>query len=165
MIRFAQMKDLKDIISIYNQAVPYKNATADLKLITPKEGAERFNVTRAQSYPFYVKEIDGKAVGWCSLSPYRNGRMALINTAEIVYYVDYAYHRQGIASSLIRHSLDDCRRINKRIVFAILLERNTISLKLLQKFGFEKWGYLPEVAEFDGELCGHIYMGKKIPRS
>lgn len=162
MIRFAEMKDLKSIVAIYNQAVPHKNATADLHPITPKQGIERFNEHNPKSYPFYVREMDGKVVGWCSLSPYRYGRLALKNTAEIVYYVDFSYHRKGVASSLVQYALDDCARINKRVLFAILLEINTISIKLLEKFGFERWGFLPEVADFDGELCGHVYMGKKI---
>ncbi|MFC1883180.1 GNAT family N-acetyltransferase [Thermodesulfobacteriota bacterium] len=161
MIRFAELKDLKSIVDIYNQSVPYRNATADLQPITPKQGVERFDLGNKHTFPIYVKEMDGRVVGWCSLFPYRDGRLALMNTAEIAYYVDYSYHRQGIASSLVKHALSDCTRINKRVLFAILLEKNKRSVKLLEKFGFERWGYLPEVAEFDGELCGHIYMGKR----
>lgn len=34
------------------------------------------------------------------------------------------------------------------------------SRRLLEKFGFERWGVLPEVDEFDGRLCGQWYYGR-----
>ena len=162
MIRFAKTDDLESIVAIYNQAVVHKNATADLQPVEVQQRIRWFNEHSPESYPVYVKEIDGKVAGWCSLSPYRHGRLALEKTVEIVCYIDYTHHSRGIGSELIQHALHDCIRLKKRIVFAILLEKNIRSIKLLEKFGFERWGYLPEVAEFDSKLCGHIYMGKKI---
>ena len=162
MIRFAKVDDLERIVAIYNQAVPYKNATADVYPIQTKQRITWFNEHSPESYPIHVKEIDDKVAGWCALSPYRDGRLALKKTVEIVCYVDYEHHGQGIGSCLIQHALTECTRLEKRIVFAILLEKNIRSIKLLEKFGFQRWGYLPEVAEFDGKLCGHVYMGKKI---
>jgi len=162
MIRFAKTDDLERIVAIYNQAVDQKNATADLQHVTVQQRIAWFNEHSPDSYPIYVKEIDDELAGWCSLSPYRPGRLALERTVEIAYYIDYTHHRQGIGSDLIQHALHDCLRIKKRIVFAILLEKNIKSITLLEKFGFERWGYLPEVAEFDGKPCGHMYMGKKI---
>jgi phosphinothricin acetyltransferase len=60
------------------------------------------------------------------------------------------------------HALEDVPRIGKKVYLAILLAWNTGSLRLLEKFGFERWGYLPEVAEFDGKLCGQYYYGRKV---
>ena len=162
MIRFAKFDDLEGIVAIYNQAVPHKNATADLQPVQTKQRITWFNEHSPESYPIYVKEINDTVVGWCSLSPYRGGRLALKKTVEIVCYIDYEYHKQGIGSGVIQYALNDCTRLKKRIVFAILLEKNIKSITLLEKFGFERWGYLPDVAEFDDELCGHVYLGKKI---
>jgi phosphinothricin acetyltransferase len=86
----------------------------------------------------------------------------LEGTAEVSYYVDYAHHGKGIGSMLMEHAIFDCQRIKKRILFAILLEVNVPSIRLLQKFGFEKWGFMPDVAEFSHGLCGHLYYGKKV---
>ena len=47
-------------------------------------------------------------------------------------------------------------------LFAILLERNIASIKLLEKMGFEKWAFLPKVANFNGIECGQFYYGKRI---
>ena len=51
---------------------------------------------------------------------------------------------------------------NKAELFAIVLEKNTPSINLLKKAGFELWGTLPEVALVEGELIGHVYYGRKV---
>jgi Sortase and related acyltransferases len=106
--------------------------------------------------------VEGQVAGWCSLSAYRPGRAALRFTAEISYYIGLAYHRQGIATALIEHALAACPALRIRHLFAIVLEGNQASLKLLEKMGFEQWGYLPRVADFDGREVGHLYYGRHV---
>jgi phosphinothricin acetyltransferase len=43
-----------------------------------------------------------------------------------------------------------------------VLEGNQASLNLLEKMGFEQWGYLPRVADFDGREVGHLYYGRHM---
>jgi phosphinothricin acetyltransferase len=109
-----------------------------------------------------VADVEGQVVGWCSLSAYRPGRAALRFTAEISYYIDPAYHRRGIGTALIQHALAACPALEIRHLFAIVLEGNAASLKLLEKMGFEQWGYLPRVADFDGKEVGHFYCGRHV---
>jgi phosphinothricin acetyltransferase len=96
------------------------------------------------------------------LSAYRPGRAAFRFTAETSYYIGLAYHRQGIGTALIGHTLAACPVLPIRHLFAIVLENNEASLKLLRKMGFEQWGYLPRVADFDGKEVGHLYYGRHI---
>jgi phosphinothricin acetyltransferase len=96
------------------------------------------------------------------LSAYRAGRAALRFTAEISYYIARAYHRQGIGTALIEHALAACPGVQIKHVFAIVLENNAASIRLLEKLGFEKWGYLPRVADFDGKEVGHLYYGRHV---
>jgi phosphinothricin acetyltransferase len=96
------------------------------------------------------------------LSAYRAGRSAFRFTAEISYYIAPAYHRQGIATALIGHALAACTALQIRHLFAIVLESNEASRRLLEKMGFEKWGYLPRVADFDGKEVGHLYYGRHL---
>jgi L-amino acid N-acyltransferase YncA len=161
-IRFAQRDDLPRMVEIYNQAVARENATADTEPTSVEARTEWFNQHCRDRFPIYVCEADRNVTGWLSLSQYRNGRRALEATAEVSYYVDYAQHGKGIASALLEHALSDCRRIKKRILFAIILDVNVPSIKLLQKFGFEQWGFMPDVAEFSTGLCGHLYYGKRM---
>ncbi len=93
---------------------------------------------------------------------YRPGRLALRYTAEISYYVHDSHRRQGVASALLSHALDRCGELGIKSLFALLLEVNTASVALLEKFGFERWGLMPGVAEVDGEECGHLIYGRRV---
>jgi L-amino acid N-acyltransferase YncA len=158
-IRSATLSDLPRIVEIYNQAIAARNATADTLSFTVEDRLDWFHIHLQDEYPIYVYETVGQVLGWLSVSPYR-GRPALERTAEVSYYVDYAVHRRGIGSAMLQHALSDAPRISKHVYIAILLEWNTSSIHLLEKFGFKRWGYMPEVAEFNGRLCGQYYYGK-----
>lgn len=162
MIRFATVDDLERIVEIYNQAVAHSFATADTEPIELTERVAWFTDHDQFNFPIYVIEQDGPVVGWCSLNPYRGRRAALLGTAEIAYYLDYDYHGQGIGSALVKHVLDDCPRLGKHSLFAILLEPNVGSVALLQKFGFEQWGRLPNVARIDGKPYSQLILGKSV---
>jgi len=161
-IRLALYEDLPRLTEIYNQAIAARNATADTVPFAAEQRLDWFNLHTPNAYPIYVYTgLDGLVQGWLSVSPYR-GRPALERTAEISYYVDYSQHGRGIGSALLAHAIREAPRLGRRIYIAILLEWNMPSRRLLEKFGFERWGYLPEVAEFDGRLCGQWYYGRRV---
>jgi L-amino acid N-acyltransferase YncA len=161
-IRLAQIDDLPAIVDIYNQSIPSKRATGDTQPLRVENRTTWFREHRPDEHPIFVAEVDGGVAGWCSLSPYRPGRAALRFTAEISYYIDPAYHRQGIGTALVEHALVACPALQIKHLFAIVLEGNEASLKLLEKMGFEQWGYLPRVADFDGKEVGHLYYGRHV---
>lgn len=161
-IRIARIEDLPAIVAIYNQSIPGNRSTADLTPVRPEERRGWFAEHTPEKYPIHVAEIDNVIAGWCSISAYRPGRMALRFTAEISYYIDSAFHRQGVATELVGHAIATCRQLQIKNLFAVVLERNESSARLLEKTGFERWGCLPRVADFDGEECGHIYYGMRV---
>jgi L-amino acid N-acyltransferase YncA len=162
MIRLAAPDDLRRIVAIYNEAVAHRFATADLQPITVDERVAWFREHDAATFPIYVLEKDGSVRGWCSLSAYRHGRAALLGTAELSYYVSDDFQGQGIGSALVRHALAEAPALGKRVLFAIVLERNEPSVRLLEKCGFALWGRLPDVALIGGELVSHRYYGRKV---
>jgi len=83
-------------------------------------------------------------------------------TAEISFYIEDTFQRQGIGSALIRFALEACPSLSIKNVIAVLLDRNEASRKLLEKLGFQQWGYLPRVADFDGQECGEFYYGRRV---
>lgn len=161
-IRLAQTHDLPAIVDIYNQSIPSKQSTGDTQPLSVEDRRTWFEEHRPEIHPIFVADVDGQVAGWCSLSSYRPGRAALRFTAEISYYISYAYHRQGIATALVEHALVACPALQIRHVFAIVLEGNQASINLLKKMGFEQWGYLPRVADFDGKEVGHLYYGRHM---
>ena len=158
----ATVSDLARIVEIYNQAITSGFATADTEVATLESRAPWFESHRNGTYPIYV-ETDGAVIrGWCSLSPYRPGRNALRFTAEISYYVDKHYHHLGIATRLIQHAIAECGRLRFKTLFAIVLDKNEASIELLKKLEFQIWGHMPKVADFDGQECVHVYLGKRV---
>ncbi|HLO32660.1 MAG TPA: GNAT family N-acetyltransferase [Anaerolineales bacterium] len=162
IIRFARINDLPTIVDIYNQAIPSKRSTGDTQPVRVEDRMTWFKEHQPDAHPIFVADVEGQVVGWCSLSAYRPGRAAFRFTAEISYYMALAYHRQGIGAALIKHALASCPALQIRHLFAIVLEGNQASLKLLEKMGFEQWGYLPRVADFDGKEVGHLYYGRHL---
>ncbi len=162
MIRIASANDLPAIVSIYNEAVEQRFATADLRPVTVDQRRAWFDDHEPSAYPIHVFDEDRAVIGWCSFSSYRSGRDAVLGTAEISYYVGRDSQGQGVGSALVKHAIQEAPRLGKRVLFGILLERNHASIRLMEKCGFELWGRLPDVAMIDGELVGHLYYGRKV---
>ena len=161
-MRFAKNEDLPSIVYIYNQAIRSKSATGDLTEFSVAERINWFNKFDKDKYPLYVVETEDKVIGYCSISPYREGRKAMESVAEISYYLDYSYHNRGIGFKLMEYVIEDCKRTGKENLLAILLDINKSSIALLEKFSFEKWGYLPDIINIDGKKCSHLIYGVKI---
>jgi len=160
-IRLAAPGDLPRMVEIYNQAILAGNATADTVPLRLEQRHEWFRQHTKDTYPIYCATSYGGVIGYLSVSPYRE-RPALMRSAEISYYIDYSCHGQGFGSALLVHAIEDASRIHKKIYLAIVLEGNDGSQRLLEKHGFERWGYLPEVAEFGGRTVGHLYYGRRV---
>jgi len=161
-IRIAEEHDLSQIVEIYNQAVAQKGATADLSPVSAESRIGWFADHKPDVYPIWVAEQSECVLGWCSMSAYRPGRMALRRTAEISYYVHEDHRRKGVASALIQHAIEQCPALKIRNLFSLLLDINEPSVRILEKFGFVKWGHMPDVAELDRKTCGHLIYGRKV---
>lgn len=161
-IRIARFEDLESIIEIYNQAINGRFETADIDEVKLSDKLEWFLSHQPDTYPIFVYEKKRQVLGWISLSPYRKGRMALRHTIEISYYVHRDFKRQGIGSKLVEYSLLQSKKMGYKTLFAIILDKNEASINLLHKFGFTDWGHMPNIADFDGEECGHVYLGYKL---
>jgi len=161
-VRKATEEDLPAIVEIYNQAIALGSVTADISPVTVESRKLWLQEHRADHYPVFVAVNLNAVVGWCSLSAYRPGRMALRHTAEISYYVDRDAQGAGVGSFLISYAIERCPILGIKTLFAIILDINTESAQILEKFGFSKWGHLPNVANFNGRECGHLYYGLRV---
>jgi L-amino acid N-acyltransferase YncA len=161
-IRLARNGDLEAINRIYNQAVVRRFCTAHLQPVDMQYREQWFTRHHPEKYPVFVSERDGAITGWMSISPYREGRQALSHVGELSYYVDRDFQRQGVGSSLLGHAIAEAPRLGISVLIAILLDRNPASIKLLEKFGFTRWGSMPGIAVIGGETADHLYYGLKL---
>ncbi len=164
-IRIAELKDLEAMVEIYNQSITAGQKTADTTPVTIDDRQRWFKSHTPEKYPIIVAEVKKMVVGYLTISAYRSGRNALRHTAEVSFFIDFEHHRQGIASNLLQRAIDMCPALKIKTLFGILLDSNQESVKIFEKFGFEKWGHLPRVAEFDGVEVGHFYFGLRIDKN
>jgi L-amino acid N-acyltransferase YncA len=163
IIRIASEDDLPAIVDIYNQAIALRSVTADLTPVSVESRKIWLREHTPVKYPVFVAENKSVVTGWCSLSPYRPGRLALRHTAEISFFIHEDFRKKGVGTSLVAHTIRHCPHLEIKTIFAIVLDINTASVGFLNKFGFEQWGHMPNVADFDGRECGHLYYGLRVP--
>lgn len=161
-IRVAQLQDLHSIVEIYNQAILDGQKTADTEPVTFKCREKWFEDHNSDKYPILIAERNNKILGYLTISAYRPGRVALKHTAEVSYYIHFSYHRQKVATNLLKEVIELSPSLEIKTLFAILLDTNQGSINLLEKFGFKKWGHMPKVALFGKIEVGHFYYGLRV---
>lgn len=92
----------------------------------------------------YVAERGGQVIGTYYLRPNGEGRAA--HVCNCGYITDPEARGQGIASSMLAHSLDEARIAGYRAMqFNFVIATNTGAIALWAKWGFETVGRLPDV--------------------
>ena len=160
MIRIARLADLPAIVAIFNEALAAGLAIADATPVSVESRQKWFISHEPTRHPIYIWKESGEVRAWCSLCPYREGRRPVRFTAEISCFVRADSRQKGIATNLIAHCVNAGASLRLKTLVAVVLDRNLPGCNLLEKLGFERWGLLPRVAEFDGVECGHVYYGR-----
>ena len=145
IIRKAEQRDLPELLDLYNYEAVNSVANLDLNPRTIEEWQVWFDHHNVENHPLYVAEIDGSAVGYCSLSSYRD-KEAFRSTVELSIYVSHNFRKRGIAAKLMAFILDEARRDERtHTVVSVITTTNEPSCKLHEKFGFENCGVIKEV--------------------
>ncbi len=160
-MRHAKEIDLPAIVEIYNASIPSRRATADLHPVRVESKMEWFHEHSPDRYPLLVHEIAEKVVAWVSVQSFY-GRPAYKHTAEISIYVHPEHQGEGIGRKLMEEGISAARAVGIKSLVAYVFSHNAASLALLNRFGFEEWGVLPDVAEMDEQQYSVTIMGKRI---
>lgn len=161
LLRHASAADLSAIVDIYNSTVTSRNITADTEPVSVDSRYDWFHSHTPEAYPIWVAENNYHVVGWLSFQPFY-GRPAYRSTAEVSIYVSPFCRRQGIGQKLMQEAIAQCPGLQLSTLLGFVFAQNQPSLALLKRFGFEEWGYLPTVAEFDVGTCDLAIMGRKV---
>jgi phosphinothricin acetyltransferase len=163
-IRDAVETDLPAIVEIYNAAVPGRMATADTQPVSIESRLSWFHQHAPTSRPLWVLELSETLAGWLSFQSFY-GRPAYYATAEVSIYVSPTYHRAGIGRQLVEQAIQHSPVLGLTTLLGFIFAHNQPSLRLFEKFGFERWGHLPQVAELDGIERDLIVVGLRIDRT
>jgi phosphinothricin acetyltransferase len=160
LIRPAIADDLPAIVAIYNSTIP-GYVTADTQPVTVESRWDWFQGYSVDRRPLWVLEIEGTVAGWLGLRSFY-GRPAYDITVELSLYVAKDFRRQGIGRSLLAYAIAAAPALGLTTLLGLVFAKNTPSLQLLKAFGFEQWGYLPQVARLATEDADLVILGKKV---
>jgi L-amino acid N-acyltransferase YncA len=161
IIRQALIRDLRAITDIYNEAILKTVATFDTE---PKGAAEqeRWFSEHGPGNPIIVAELEGRVIGWASLSKWSD-RCAYARTAEVSLYVLESHQGKGIGRRLLEKILQKGHDAGLHTVIARIAEGNAVSIHLHESFGFRHVGIMKEVGEKFGRLLD-VYLMQLIYR-
>lgn len=162
--RLAGSGDIPAITRILNQSISVGGQNAFTESVDEEDRHRWLDRHPADRWPVFMIESAGQVSGWCSFSPYRPERKSLSGLIEISYYLDRAFHGQGIGGATIDFMIAEAERRSYRHLFAVTMDTNTASIRLLEKKGFDCWARLPEVAILHGQICGQVYYGRRVSK-
>jgi L-amino acid N-acyltransferase YncA/cephalosporin hydroxylase len=162
IIRDAVEADLPVIVQIYNATVPTRMVTAELEPTTVEARLPWFREHSSEHYPFWVAESEGRVIGWLDFKKFLP-RCAYRGTAEISVYVDQEFRRRGVGQRLLEHAIACAPSLGITALVGLIFGHNESSLRLFQRLGFERWGFLPAVAQLDGVERDLVVMGQHCP--
>ncbi|MGA7275066.1 MAG: N-acetyltransferase family protein, partial [Candidatus Udaeobacter sp.] len=162
IIRDAIEVDLPAIIQIYNATVPTRMVTAEPEPTTVEARLPWFREHSPEQYPFWVAESDGRVIGWLDFKRFLP-RSAYRGTAEISVYVDENFRGRGVGQRLLQHAITRAPSLGITALVGLIFGHNERSVKLFESLGFERWAFLPCVAELDGVQRDLVMLGQHCP--
>jgi L-amino acid N-acyltransferase YncA len=162
IIRDAVEADLPAIIEIYNATVPTRMVTAELDPTTAEARLPWFREHSPEQHPFWVAESNGQVIGWLDFKRFLP-RSAYRGTAEISVYVDEKFRRRGVGHRLLEQAIARAPSLGITALVGLIFGHNEPSLKLFEYLGFERWGFLPNVARLDGVKRDLVVVGRHCP--
>jgi len=108
-----------------------------------------------------IAKQKGKILAWGSLSDY-HPREGYRITAKISVYVAPEARGKGLGGRLVNFILENAPKFGVKNIVALIFSSNAASLNLFAKFGFARWGELPEVCDMGGKIESLTILGKKL---
>jgi L-amino acid N-acyltransferase YncA len=155
-IRPAGPADLGAINAIYNYYVAHSTCVWETQ---PCSEAERntWYQEHGQSMPVLIAERHGRVVGWGALGSFRAAYTAA-GMLEDSIYVHHDFHRQGIGSRLLQALIDAARAEGLRSLLANISADQTPSIRLHERFGFQKVAHLRDVGQKFNQRFDAVYL-------
>jgi phosphinothricin acetyltransferase len=160
-LRDATVADLPRIAEIYNESIGGRLATGDLVPVSVESRVDWFENHDPHTHPIWVAQINGEIAGWLSFQPFY-GRAAYRKTVEISIYICPQHQRQGVGHFFLQNAIAFSPELQLSTLLGFIFAHNQPSLGLFQKNGFERWGYLPKIAELDDVERDLVILGRRV---
>ncbi len=162
IVRAAEAADGAAMLAIFNHAVA--NTTAVFQS-TPRTAAEQerwFAQARELDMPVLVAALaDGRVVGFAACSPFRKWPGYRYSVESSVYVAPEA-QRRGVGAALLSTLIAEVRAKGVHAIIAGVDAHNVASLRLHERLGFVRVGYLREVGHKFGRWLDLIFLERIV---
>ena len=142
-IRPVIFNDASQIAEIYNYYILNSHSTFETEEIAADDMQNRIGYLN-KNYPFLVAEENERVLGYAYATQFKL-RDAYKHSAEVSVYVKNGEHGRGFGKRLYKNLFDELFRKDFHALIAGIALPNEASIRLHEKFGFEKVAHFREV--------------------
>jgi phosphinothricin acetyltransferase len=157
LLRDAGASDLDAINAIYNYYVLHSTCTYQLEPETPADRQAWFDSHVRDKYPVIVAELDGRVVGWGSLSKF-HARAGYAPSVEASVYIAHDFHRRGLGRRILQDLIERARAARFHTVIGGASADQSASIALQENLGFTRVAHFKEVGHKFGKRLDVIYL-------
>lgn len=164
--RDAVETDLPRIVEIYNHAVASRKCSCDLDPVTVDARRPSFLKHTPDHRPLWVAEDSAQPaqgpVGYLGFFHFMNERPGYFITADLAIYLHPDYQAKGLGSYLLTQAIERSPSLGIETLTATIFASNETSIALFEKFGFDRWGFMPRVARLEGVEKDLVLVGRRL---
>ena len=143
-VRSARPEDALQVSEIYNHYIQTSTITFEEEPVSAAEMAARILEIQSLSYPWLVAMAANDVLGYAYAGKWKV-RAAYKHSSEITVYVRPGQERSGVGSALYQQLLPALKAGGVRAAIGGVALPNDASVRLHEKFGFEKCAHFKEV--------------------
>jgi phosphinothricin acetyltransferase len=157
-VRTANSEDAAAIAAIYNFYVESSHSTFETENVNESEMRRRVSEI-LENYPFPVCEENGEIIGYAYASRYKS-RAGYLHSVEVSVYIKNGINGKGIGTILYENLFAELKAKPIHAIVAGIALPNDASIRLHEKFGFEKVAHFREVGFKHGRWIDVGYWEK-----
>src|SRR5438132_5671837 len=143
LIRDAVEADMEQITAIYNEVLTTSTAIYNDRPATVEERTSWWRGRLAQGYPVVVAADGAQIAGFATFGDFR-AWPGYRFTVEGTVHIRTGWRGQGVGTELLKTILARAKSLGKHVMIAGVDSENAVSMRFLERFGFEPAGHLRE---------------------
>jgi L-amino acid N-acyltransferase YncA len=160
-IRDAADADLQGLVDIYNDVIATSTAVFSAQPVSLDDRRQWWQARIAQGYPVIVATDAHGVAGFATFGDFRSWP-GYRHTVEHSVHVRKDRRGQGVGTELITALLPLATAMGKHVMIAGVDAANTGSIRLHERLGFERVGYLPQVGHKFGRWLDLVFLQRRL---
>jgi L-amino acid N-acyltransferase YncA len=160
VIRFANLEDIEQILSIYNEGISDRIATLETTIKDMNYMTDWFN-KHTDRYKIVVSEHNGEVLGYASLNSYSQ-RDVYRGVADLSIYIKREFRGKGIGGKLLTEIETQAKENDFHKIVLFTFPFNELGQGLYRKKGYREVGVFHNQGMLDGEYVDVMAMEKLL---